>query len=626
MISMRMKIRVHLHKRKQFLVVVTLSVILIILCLFTFKSLPTGVKSELKQSQKNVFEFGAFKNGYYVDPDSITLTDEPEFDLEKTDTKYSLFNDSIFAQLKDLDTVEKCNKLARSLILNSRSDVFDIAGSMESLIRNVERFRIYDHCFLRGNVELKDIFVDDLNLMTQLTHTLFPFLNIQFTNEYQFNEILISDLTTNEEKTVVFHKHMGNPFEHWIKTAKGKGIVTTMSIKEIDYFLRLTKVLDKLGNKLPIQIVVSNLNDFYIIKNTLKKKLINSNQNVMVLNVSQLLDTEFTKLKVKGYINKWIATLFNTFEEFIFMDVDVVPFQQINKFFKTSEYKNHGFYMYRDRDIGHAKLEPHCRANYFNLEPTPQEHQLIGTQWAFNLKSSSSQSSKVKSTQHEVYHSFFNNLIMHQVDSGLVLIRKTVENYSSLLMAMQLNMADSLEDCVHGDKEYFWLGPLIAGHTYSVDPTRCGAVGSLYEEEEQVNDGENIKRVGVCSTQIGHCNNKNSLLWLNGGAKLCKNPEAATNDFKNYPEFMSERYGNVDELSKIYNSGLNIDGMVIPDSKKDTMTWMQTRECSQYRFCAYVDISKKTHPSKSGNLIRFDHKQIKTYNEISAIWSEDIGE
>jgi len=626
MVATRMKVRMLLHRRKQFFIVMTLFLALVTLCLFTFKSLPTDIIPELKPYQKDIFRFGTFKDGYYVDPDSIT-GDDSGFDLEKTNTNYSLFSDDIYSQLKDLDIANKCNKLARTLILDSTSKTLDIDGSTKSLMRNVERFRTYDYCFLRGNVELKDIFADDLSLMTKLTHKLFPFLNIQYTEEYQSNEVLIFDLSTNKDTTVTFHDHLDNPFKYWIKTAKGKGIVTTMSVKEIDYFLRLIKVLDKLKNELPIQIVVTNLNDFNIIKDTLKHKLSNSRQEIIILNVSQLLDTEFTKIKITGYINKWIATLFNTFEEFIFLDVDVVPFQPIKEFFNIPEYQKHGLYVYRDRDIGHAKLEPHCRTNFFNLEPTLQERQLIGTQWIFNLKSSALQLSQTKDTEQEVYKSFFNNLIMHQVDSGLVIISKTVENYSSLLMAMQLNMAEILEDCVHGDKEYFWLGPLVAGHSYSIDPTRCGAVGTLYEEKQVNNDDEeDISRVGICSTQIGHCNDKNSLLWLNGGTKLCKNPHAATNDFEKYPDFMTQRYGNVDELSKIYNSGLHIDGMVIPDNSEDTMSWMQTRECSQYRFCAYVDISKQSHHTKSENLIRFDQKQIQNYNKISAIWSEDIKE
>lgn len=567
----------------------------------------------------NEFRNGGFKNGYYVEPELIR--DTLGIQLKKTKTNYSLFTDDITEQLQNLSMKKKCKQLAETLLLED--DSLEENTTDEALARNVERFRIYNHCFLQGSIKLADILPGES--IMKLTSNLFPYMstNILF-NKGSSNTIHKYDLKTKHESSIQFHNDRFNLFQSWIEKSKGKGIITTMTVQEIDFFLRLVKVLDKLDNKLPIEIVVTTEEDYNDFKRLLDVSLKHSNQHIQIINVSCILNEGYVSKNINGYMYKWIATLFNTFEEFIFIDADVVPFQSIKNFFDIPEYKQNGLYLYRDRNIGHAKLESHCKNTLFNLEPTTSENQMIGTKWLFDLKLSSSNSNhEESSTEQNIYNSFFNDGVMHQVDSGIVIMRKTFENFGSLLMSLQLNMAEVLNDCVHGDKEFFWLGPLISGNKYNIDPTRCGAVGSIYEESVE---NSNIKRLGICSTQIGHCNSDNSLLWLNGGAKLCKNPNAAMNDFEKYPEFMTQRYENVDHLSKIYNSALFIDGMVIPDIKKESMRWMQTRECSQYRFCAYIDIPKDKPDIAIGNIIKFDQKQISSYNEISILWSEDMNE
>lgn len=588
--------------------------------LFNSESLPVrNIVTTGNVFTANEFRNGAFKNGYYIEPELIT--DTSGLQLKKINTDYSLFTDDLTKQFHSPSTKDKCKQLAEILLLTETSLEESITD--EALARNVERFRIYNHCFLQGNIKLTDILPNES--IKKLTSNLFPYMstNILF-NKESSNIIQKYDLKTKQESSIQFHDDHLNLFQNWVKKNEGKGIITTMSIKEIDFFLRLVKVLDKLDNKLPIEIVVTTQEDYNDFKRLLEVRLQHSKQHIQILNVSYILNDEYVNRKINGYMYKWIATLFNTFEEFIFIDADVVPFQSIMTFFDIPEYKQNGLYLYRDRNIGHAKLEGHCKITFFNLEPTTSEYQLIGTKWLFNLESSSSNSNdKEPSIEQNIYNSFFNDGVMHQVDSGIVIMRKTVENYGSLLMSLQLNMAEVLNDCVHGDKEYFWLGPLILGNHYNIDPTRCGAVGSVYEESTEDND---IKRLGICSTQIGHCDADNSLLWLNGGAKLCKSPNAAVNDFKKDPEFMAQRYENVNHLSEIYNSALFIDGMIIPDIKQESMQWMQTRECSQYRFCAYIDIPKDNPNIVIGNVIKFDQKQISSYNEISNIWSQDMDE
>ncbi|KAG0671795.1 hypothetical protein C6P45_005060 [Maudiozyma exigua] len=576
-----------LYKKKRIILLLILIFLLIgSFKLFHFSSSPVPyITTSENIVHTNTFRNGGFKNGYYIEPEIIENT--LGIELKKTHSSYSVFTDDLNGQLHSLSTAEKCRVLARTTLLGDGP--LEESTTDEALARNVERFRIYNYCFLKGNIKLTDILPDDS--IIQLTTTLFPYMNTEILlNKESSNLIQKYDIMTKQEISIQFHYNHVNLFQSWVEKGNGKGIITTMAAKEFDFFLRLVKVLDKLDNRLPIQIVVTTQEDYTNFKRLLGVNLQHSKQDIQIINVSYILNEEFVKKKISGYLNKWIATLFNTFEESIFIDADV----------------------------------SHCRNTFFNLEPTTWESEMIGTKWLFDLEFSSSNSDfDGFSTEQSIHNSFFNDGIMHQIDSGVVIMRKTIENYSSLLLSLQLNMADVLNDCVHGDKEYFWLGPLISGNKYNIDPTSCGAVGSIYEETVE---NTNTKRIGICSTQIGHCDFNNSLLWLNGGAKLCKNPNAAMNDFERYPEFMTQRYKNVDHLSEIYNTRLFIDGVVIPDIQKESMQWMQTRECSQYRFCATIDIPKDNPNIASGNVIRFDQEEIASYNEISALWSEDISE
>lgn len=650
---MRRQVRVAMRYRK---LGICLLVILAVCTLTYFPFRNTnmaqlnGIQEQFSHPQEVWVPPGGFTNGTFV-PSEENVGHMPLSYVRQTNA------DSLFYSVQKADTQdEQCKHIVNQMMETVDQWESEDIDTPLLLTQVIERLRAFDHCFIRGDVSLNGILNEDHNRMAILTRKLFPYMHVRYSQERP-STVTLYDFNSDKCEDILFQSSSANIFSEWLQAGKGKGIVTTMAVDEVDYFERLLRVLVRLKNKLPIQIIVTSTSDLVELKSQLKAVVRNSGQSVQILDASEVLNEPFVQRNVRGFLNKWIAAMFNTFAEFIFIDADVVPFKSLSEFFTNAAYRSQGVLMFKDRDIGHVKLEEHCRAALYNLEPSDRETTLLGTHWEFNLSSAVAQNrdrhldtftqNKKKqtgaitqrATKQEVYDMFFNQLMLHQVDSGLVVIHKDKTTYGSLLTAFQLNMAYTLDGCVHGDKEYFWLGPLVAGSAYSIDANRPGAVGAMYTEviSSDVDgsdkpEGTDKTRTGICSTQIGHYSANGDLLWLNGGGKVCKNPDAAAKDFRVYNDFMTERYNNVDNLAGIYNSPLVIDGVVIPASNSTQNGWMQTRECAQFRFCAYVDSSSDSGSTADGNnnksptlgaVIHFNQKQIEFYNELTAIWAED---
>lgn len=601
---------------KKFRISLILSSIISIVFFYSMYHVPVKTANTVHE---DILKNGAFDGERYMNPNEIV--DEMTLQLTRSSSE-----NSVFYKISESYTTQKWQKLSKfdqcKILIDTIVDDKDnwshwsheSIDTDESLVQMVERLRIYNHCFLNEKVALNDMFSNNEEQMLQFIHQIFPIFQLNFEDDNS-NTITIHSLQKDKTINIPFHKSTKNIFHNWLESSNGKGIITTMAPDEVDIFIRLVKILDKLENKIPVQIIVTNTDDMNNIRTQLCNKIENTKQDIQIIDCSNVLNESFVTQKVTGYLNKWIATIFNTFDEFIFIDVDSIPFKPPSEFFKISNYKKHNMHMYRDRNLGYILLEKRCKRSFANLEPSNIEYDLIGTKWKYTLKSSTLNPANDNTIEEAIYDDFFNRLQLHQVDSGLVIIKKNKETFGSLLMSFLLNTADVTNDCIHGDKEYFWLGPLISGIDYSIDSFKPGAIGGLYESI--VND--NTKKIGVCSTQIGHYNNQNEILWINGGLKNCKNPNAAKNDFSVYQEFTTVRYENINKLQAIYDSALYIDGIVIPDQNEDG--WVQTRECAQFRFCATVDVYNSNNKPISGQYIHFTERQVQLYKEFSEIWS-----
>lgn len=539
----------------------------------------------------------------------------------------------------DSDRIKKCQFIILTMYYEqprwSNRDILKFYSN-ENLDNSLigllgERMRTYDYCFLRNGIdmelvfdkqEFKELGIDAWDYQSRM----FPFLNKDFSKESLYMWPDIRDLSTgaienklNDDSNSELRSSLPNPlqfninfFTNWLKQSSGKGIVTTMAPSDAGTFAKQLKVFQKLNNTLPIQVISTgpDLTPDFVDEITVAARA--ANQKVYIIDCSSFFDPTFTEEYIKNFFNKWVAVIMNTFEEAIFIDVDAVPFERLDSFFDIRDYESTGIYMYQDRTMLEEHTFEYCIEMLEFMTPSLQERYFLGS----NLFIDDLRKDNIVSTEAMIYENFFDKLRLHHVDSGLVIFNK-IKKLNGLLMSFLLHLDGKMQRCVYGDKEIFWLGQLFAGEDYTIDPFEGGIVGTIgqYDIEE-----ENAKKSYICATQIAHNDDKNKLVWTNGGLKTCKIYNSAQRDFKTDATYYTERYGTVENLENMYNMPLHIEGFIVPDPVASP--WMQITECSHYMYCAFVTESDSSADVDAGRIIRFDEKDISFYNNVSDKWNE----
>ena len=263
-----------------------------------------------------------------------------------------------------LNSTEQCKHLIKGFYKIPNWSTEDILkeyenNSVGSLVFTlmVERLRVYDYCFIHGNENLKELINnEDFDGITSqdFNTRMFPFMNFQ-NSESELIWPTVYDLSKSNGITnaVVQPPHIedidtfnANFWQNWAKYSNGKGIVVTMRSSDTLMFYRQLKVLKALGNVLPIQVIttggevseqfIKDLSDY-------SKQL---EQKIYLVDVSNILDKQFVLTHIHNFYNKWIAQLFNTFEEALFIDIDAVPYIPLEEFFNIDSYQNSGILMY----------------------------------------------------------------------------------------------------------------------------------------------------------------------------------------------------------------------------------------------------------------------------------------
>ena len=493
----------------------------------------------------------------------------------------------------------------------------------------VERLRIYDHCFIHGSENLKDIInnEDFENITSQDFNTrMFPFMNFQNSKSeliwptiYNLSK---SDSITNKfvqppqiEDVDTFN---ANFWKNWAKFSKGRGIVVTMKESDSVMFYRQLKVFKALGNTLPIQVITT---EYKISKQFIKELSTYSKQlgqEIYLVDVSNVLDKQFVSTHIHNFYNKWVAQLFNTFEEALFIDVDAVPFIPLEEFFDIEPYQKSGILMYRDRSLIDEHTFGRCIDLVHKVEPSIEEVAMTNRRLMFDSNWSKQnqhvEDSKLLSVEALVYRNFFEKFHLHHVDSGLIIFNKKLK-LNGILMSFFSNLDLRLRTCIYGDKETTWLGELIAGETYSIDPMEGGILGPINMEKH-----ENTNKYSICGTQIGHVDKNQRLVWSNGGLRTCKFYDTAVNEFKADEEYFTSRYKTPETLQRIYDSPLVIDGVIIPDP--NSHPWIQIKECASYMYCAFAIRGEFDDNNNTGRLIEFEHDNKVKYKILSELWNK----
>ncbi|CAG58256.1 uncharacterized protein GVI51_C03795 [Nakaseomyces glabratus] len=480
---------------------------------------------------------------------------------------------------------------------------------------SVERIRIYNYCFLEGGLDVTEV-LKDAGLSSydafDFQSRMFIFLKQVTKTDAKYLYPIIQNLNTEEiisEPTTTKSPQdfNANFMANWRQLANGKGIAITVNPDDVEFMIRLFRVLKELGNTYPIQVIQKGGELTSPLIEQIKKTAIETNQAVSIVDLSPILDEKFAREQITSFHNKFFAAMFNTFEEVLLLDADVVPYVSLDEFFNLKGYKDTGLQFWRDRNRG-SDTHKFCSNLGVYLEPSLEEHNLLGTELKFRINSLAKK--KVRSSEERAFHRFFNELKVHNIDSGIIVLNKK-QKLHSLIMGEIFYTNGRFGRCAYGDKEMFMMGAFATGADFIIDPRDAGIIGPIgYNIDQRVNF--------ICSAQMGHLDENNRVLWSNGGLRFCKFPDFAKKDYtpKNQDYFI-QKYQSYDNMARIYKTKVEITGFIIPEVEKNE--WMQIPDCQSYMYCG---LAKKV--DTKALILKFEGEEKERLNRISDVWNNPI--
>ncbi|CCH62302.1 hypothetical protein TBLA_0G03680 [Henningerozyma blattae CBS 6284] len=421
-----------------------------------------------------------------------------------------------------------------------------------------------------------------------------------------------------------------------------RGVILSFGDKHLKWALKLIMALRYRQNTLPIQIIITK-ND--LSKNSMEKILfaaqsdevqikdkkgnvmkdVFTKQEIIFVDVTNIIDPEFFD-NFTGWKSKWLASIFNLFEEYIFLDADAISYVDLNHYFNTKEYNETGTIFFRDRMLEHY-LPRTCNALLESVHPMLPESKYFDNHKYIDEEHVLNECEQYLDPNEKIYKQFFADNLLHQMESGLYAIDKT-SHIIPLIMGMTLHMLP-IEKCSYGDKEFFWLGFLASGHPYAFHPINAGTFG-IYQEKKV--PYPEIK-AEVCSAQIVHLDVDHKMLWTNGGASICKKDGCVQDDWKNdkieWPKNLAK---SEEELQEVYDGPIDPKFAVISWSAIDA--WgRQNKACQGYIWCArYEKILREFSNQEMierGTLVELKGEEYKICKSTNEVWSyfkiEDAG-
>lgn len=383
-------------------------------------------------------------------------------------------------------------------------------------------------------------------------------------------------------------------WRNYLDALAGQGIVIGIHDKEVNYAVRLLKVLNYLSNELPIQFVHEGDLSERSVQALETAATTNQNgitQKIQFISIRPAITRGYQSI-FKGYNNKWFAALFNTFEEIILMDADAVPFTKPLDFFKLDGYKKTGAYFFRDRELSEQLSQNQVD---FLSGMIPKAASVFG----------------FKVDKKKLNNNFFNYNSKHVMESGVVVMDRRT-HLLGLLVLLSLQYWFQSGRIMYGDKDLFWLGQLISGNSnFYFNEHAAAAIGELENHNT------------LCSAQLGHLSKDKKLLWTNGTLLKCKKNTWLADFFK-YSGLRQKCSNSLQKLKKLYSSSIKISVGVLPasipslngDKKnkiKGNFNKNYSRGCGGIYYCA--------SPADGGEIVKFTDDEKKRYNEIVAIWN-----
>ncbi|KAI0811300.1 glycosyltransferase family 71 protein [Xylaria sp. FL0064] len=316
----------------------------------------------------------------------------------------------------------------------------------------------------------------------------------------------------------------------------GRGIVLTAGDDQAKFLLTTIYTFRELGCDLPIEIMYLGDDDL----DEDHRFELETLSGVTTRDISQMVDDEGWKLA--GWAIKPFAMLMSSFREVIFIDADSFFFRDPAKLFEDPDYKKTGALFFRDRTI----MPESKRKWLMQILPRPI-HKLA------------KESSWWKGTSG------------HYQESGVVVIDK-FKHFISMLLICRFNGSDrdprpgkmGVYEMMHGDKETFWIGFLLAGDpSFAFHKGRVGTLGVVSpsnatatdSDTELLGDSESEELATstpttytMCSPQLLHFDTDDTPLWFNGWLLVNKYVDRSKRQFAPMESYLGEpRHKPVDD-------------------------------------------------------------------------------
>lgn len=533
---------------------------------------------------------------------------------------------SNFQSLYQLDSKNICSShfdlLAR---LEPNWNINQSNGDLNEHIKtSMINLKVYNECFIRGKVDAED----------ELDKRLIPFVNHEKYPTYTHGDIV-------DEFQVE-----GNYWRGLYSKINGAGIVIGITDKSITSTIKLLNVLKHLENELPIQIVHAGISQ----ESLDAIKSATSLDNVLVIDVTPSVTN-------KNIPIMWFASLFNTFEEMIYMDPEVVPFVKPSTFLQLEKYKKHGAYFFKDIKQLNDKLSYETKAFYESILPggvdlkTSKKHQqqhlkhehspdeLHNTNDRFNdhekLGGEGFPGGRFGGGRrgrfgggrrggpqggphggpHEDDHSL-RSIFRHRtnnINNGLFVVNRS-KNFAPFLVGLTMQ---SWKNKFTHQKDILWLSHLLAGSDYSVNKLFPGISGTI-NKEYRVNS--------ICASHQSYFTDEKTepeLLWIHGDLL---------------------GYHNLNATLKLTceKTLLNIEGAILPSLRPFKDFVQSSSKCANNDdsetdlgastgnyYCAYIHerfhrrFGRFAHPPRGKRvhrLVNFTEDVSKVYNGVVKAW------
>ncbi|WEJ93179.1 mannosyltransferase [Yamadazyma tenuis] len=343
-------------------------------------------------------------------------------------------------------------------------------------------------------------------------------------------------------------------------------------------------------------------------------------QEVWFVNTYNAIHDNF-KDKFKRFANKFLATLFNSFEEFMLIDADTILLQSPSEFFDLKDYISTGAYFFKDRTA--PQFRPPGDTKFFQ-KITPS---ILDT-LMFDIPII---------TQKTLGLEFFDGM-GHFMESGVVLINRHL-HFNSILTMLQMNFFRPVTARVHGDKEIFWLGFAASGdEDYHFNKNFAASIGTITSQEERLtSQGNHKKSQELCSPHPGHINENGKLVWFNSGFKFCGKSDLVDFEAEVKKQEHFKFLKDAKSMQEYYEGSLILKSAIIPpfmgklvtraDNKVEEPAegWhMEGGYCHSYLWCAYSSIGGLTSDGQDntqvGQVFEFDQDSIDLSSYFGDIW------